>query len=329
MQPDDNATPLSDLAAKAGGFLGGLGRRALITLCCLIGASIAGATFTQEAGLPAPSSFWLFLSAFIGLVALIPARLPRSPDEALPPACGAALCFFWSLVGMPWQFTLIWGGCAAFACLALLRKGNLGLSWSALPALLIGLYGYFSGLASGTSKGAPLWTFVLPLLAAWGAQRLRALRHARRPRPAGAPDPALAVFCDEYAASAHLLREKTAQLPPGPRPRVHGIADGAEKILHCMASDPADIAGGKRFLARYLKAAHNVVDDYIRLMPEADRQNEAAATLAQAERALAGLEKAFADEHSALLRNDAANLEAELKVLDTLLKMDGKPPARL
>ena len=130
--------------------------------------------------------------------------------------------------------------------------------------------------------------------------------------------------CAGFHASAVDLLNKQFLLPP----RMHGhilqIAHSTEDILECMRSDAADRPGGVKFLARYLLATHNIVDQYLRLSHEGKDVTEVGPVLAKSENLLARLESAFKDEHKQLLQNDTVNLTAELNVLDTLLKMEGR-----
>lgn len=142
--------------------------------------------------------------------------------------------------------------------------------------------------------------------------------------PQAAIDKALAARIGEFRKSASDLQEKSRQLPLKVRNHVGGIALATDRILNCMRDDPNDVSPGDRFLARYLKAAHNIVDDYTRLSAQGGEHQSIAETLARSEGLLERLQSVFAMEHEKLLQNDTINLTAELNVLDKLLKMDGR-----
>lgn len=127
-----------------------------------------------------------------------------------------------------------------------------------------------------------------------------------------------------FHASAVDLLHKQFHLPPRLRGHIVQIAGSTENILECMRTDAADRANGSKFLAHYLPAAHKIVDQYLRLSREGKDFDEVTKVLARSEDLLARLESAFKDEHKQLLHNDAVNLTAELNVLDTLLKMEGR-----
>lgn len=128
---------------------------------------------------------------------------------------------------------------------------------------------------------------------------------------------------NEYEKAAHELLYKQKRLPENIARHVGGIVSAAFSIVQCMRSDPQDRDAGSKFLARYLKAAHMIVDEYVRLAGEKVTQEDVRTALARSEEILERLEKAFREEHASLLRNDAINYTAELNTLDTLLKMRG------
>lgn len=155
-------------------------------------------------------------------------------------------------------------------------------------------------------------------------ERLRALEPPKEETPQSAEARALAARIEQFRAMSVRLTEKAASLPEDLRDPVAGITQSTEKILACMAEDPQDVAPGDRFLSRYLKAAHTVVDEHVRLAPQAGASREVSDALARSKDLLVRLEKAFAEEHAALLRNDTLNFTADLNVLDKLLRMEGK-----
>lgn len=321
-QPDILSAPLR-LAGKA---LASLGAHLLLFVSSLAGAGLILASYSAGPG-PAPSYFALFLTAFFGLSCLIPEKKPASLRELAPLFTGLFLCACWAWLGLPWQFTPIWGAAAAFLCRLLAAKGRLGFEWLQLPFLLLGLAAYYSGLEAAAPRPAPLVTLPLFALGGWlvilARDKLFALAEARR-RGAQLPDPALTAKLEAFSDRARHLAHKAESLPPGVRPKVLGIAAGTEKLLDSMRADAGDTAAGDRFLSRYLKAAHDVVDEYARLAAEADNRPNVAEALVRAERTLAALEQAFAEERLRMLNNDTVNFRAQLKVLDKLLRMDGR-----
>lgn len=328
MRPSGDSPDLvNDALSQLGKALRFIGSHLLLFFSSLAVAALVCATGSATPGLVSPSLFALFISAFFGFFLLLPARRPEQPQDIVPLVTGLSLCFAWTLYGLPWQYTPIWGATAAFFTKVLASRGRLGLAWSALPFLLAGLFSYYSGIEGSARLATPFWSLPLFALAGWlclefiriTAKRLRAARNKGKE-----PDFALARKLDAYRQSALRLSAGGQSLPSGVRATVCRISEGAQKIVQSMADDPADVSAGDRFLSRYLTAAHTVVADYLRLAQVSPGNQDIVDALVRAERTLAALDRAFAEEYVRLLRNDTMSFRAELAALDTLLTMDGR-----
>ncbi|WP_454124188.1 5-bromo-4-chloroindolyl phosphate hydrolysis family protein [Kosakonia sp. Marseille-Q7440] len=112
-------------------------------------------------------------------------------------------------------------------------------------------------------------------------------------------------------------------LPDALNIHLTGIATLADKILQCMETDPRDVVPGRRFLERYLPlvekiaARGQILSD--QLSDEAQRQKAITELAVVLER----VERAFEQQHQALLENDSLDLDAELLTIDNMLKADG------
>jgi hypothetical protein len=165
-------------------------------------------------------------------------------------------------------------------------------------------------------------------------QVLRQEREARlmagKPGLIAAKPPQASGPYAEYSLQATRLLSKKAKLPPKMQQHLNALFLSSGSIITCMEEDPGDRPAGTRFLDRYLPAVHKTVDEYIRLSdsarPMGDKveQVKLKAALEQTETILERMVQAFQEEHGNLLRNDAMRFTADLNVLDTLLKMDGK-----
>lgn len=142
--------------------------------------------------------------------------------------------------------------------------------------------------------------------------------------PQAAMDRELARRIELFRESSSDLQAKARPLPGKVKGHVDGIALATDKIIISMRDDPNDVSLGDRFLSRYLKAAHKLVDDYARLSAQGGDYQNIAESLAKCEALLERLQKAFEEEHRRLLQNDTVDFTAELNVLDKLLKMDGR-----
>lgn len=426
--PSDAAEFLGAAANRAAA----LAKRLMLHIMALFGGIVVRSTVVMG-GVAAPESapFSLIFIAYMGLICLFPRGMSATVSGLIPTASGILLCLLWSFWGVPWQFSLVWGGALAWAVRLLARKGVMGWEWLTVPWLLLAMAFFFSDLRPLYGGSTPYWTFPLLAVAGWGGLRFYAgaafeteqrkiLRRSLRgvqealaagklplplesparqlaekagrfdtlcprlsekdaplvrelsdvsrslaglgagtggnaagsewtekvraamtrlnnalaarleeltPKAARSPlDEALAARLVEFASQARQLEDKKEGLPLDSRKHILGIGQAVDDILECMRADPADVAAGERFLARYLKAAHTVVDEHIRLARAAGRAATGEDLVRALERSGELLERlgtAFQKEYAALLRNDTITFTAELNVLDKLLKMEG------
>lgn len=136
-----------------------------------------------------------------------------------------------------------------------------------------------------------------------------------------------------FELSAGELWQKKNQLPEQLHPHIQGIYTSTLEMVNYLQSSPKGMRPASNFLDRYLKATHRVLDEFIRLNAKTGQapnqmmqQNNAALNqaLTRSEHLLSRLESAFASELAHLQQNDMISLSAELGVLDSLLKMDGR-----
>ena len=429
---DFDSRGLSGFVTQLTEFLVGLGSRLLVHCSSLILAAIIGSATTLPGtaggfGAGAAATGALIFSLYIGFICLVPRGMGMRPDWLIPNGAGLLLVVLWQIFGFPWQMAVIWGGGLTWTIRLLMKRGMMDWEWSVIPALLIGMFGFFD-LLLPRAPGSPPYLF-FPVLAAAGwaailfyskifgdtvqagvlkeacARLERLAADKRQPRDFGPvmrelasqgrellklkprldgstaditrtldqisakvarlgsrltpegtarvkaqlermgkvmddrlselapPEPdtperaeerALAVRLEGFRAATRQLADKRYGLPAELQKHVDGIAIAADQIIQCMRDDPNDVARGDRFLSRYLKSAHTVIDEYVRLSAQGGQYSQVAETLEKAKSLLARMEAAFADEHAALLRNDTVNFTAELNVLDKLLKMDGR-----
>lgn len=136
---------------------------------------------------------------------------------------------------------------------------------------------------------------------------------------------AVAIKMQPFRKKAEELLWKKDQLPENMQEHVENIYHSALAIIECMSTDPKDVEPGTRFLERYLPAVQKVMDEYLRLSQgKAGHSSELTRAFDLSAELLARLDKAFAGEHEGLMQNDVLHFTAELKVLDSLLKMEGR-----
>ena len=108
-------------------------------------------------------------------------------------------------------------------------------------------------------------------------------------------------------------------------PYIGGISDSARAIIDLMVIEPRNFSDGDMFLARYLAAALRLVEEHNSLAADYAGQDSASPDhpLARSLDILKRLDKAFKDRLIALRGNKKMDFNADLAVLDKLLKMDG------
>jgi hypothetical protein len=300
-----NDSPAAAFADRAVAFFSGTALRLLTHCLSLAAAAIACAA--SPAALPRAHAAFLVIAVYVGCVCLFPGGARKRADWIVPTAVGVSQCLIWSIWGLPWRLTILWGGLQTWTIRLLVRKGAPDWDWTAAPWLLIALYGFISHLAPPPDAPFPLPSFPVFTVCGWGILFL----HKRR---------GVTARLDAWGEASRAIRSKAHSLPARMRAAVHGITGSADKILDILRADPQSAAAGASFLSRYLEATRAVADDYARLAGREGADQDLSRSVIILER----LEKAFADEYARLLRRDAATFAADLKVLDALLRIDGK-----
>ena len=309
--------PALDIAAKWGARsleeLKGFGKRIFAHIAIFAAASaVAVSAGTVLAG----------LCAYVGGVCIIARGMSAKPAWVIPAVTGAAQAILLALFGFPFPQALFWGGAQSWLQRLLQKRTRMGIEWGMLLFILpLGIYllgqtplliltGSFAGMAVAGG-----------LLSLAVDRKVAAEAKAEELRKLGPPEPAKVAA---YRASLADFSGKIRDLPQSARAVATSIAASSGSILDCMAADPRDLEVGHRFLNRYFKAAHSVVDKHISLSRENVITPEIMAALARSEETLTRLDEVFAKEHARLLANDASDFSADLAVIDTLLKMDGR-----
>jgi len=105
-------------------------------------------------------------------------------------------------------------------------------------------------------------------------------------------------------------------LPASVQIEINKIIAQAEKIRHCMVTDPRDEARGRQFLERYLPVIYNVVNK-AKSMGWPDEEHQVVITFLQDQAS------PFDAMYQELLKNDKDDLKAEIALGEQLLRMDG------
>ncbi len=276
------------------------------------------------------------LATYTGLICLVARDMRMHVTWLMPLGLGLGQMLLAWGIGLPFYEALFWGGAQAFVQRMFMKRYAMGSEWGAAvllfplalkfcassPYIALTL-GSFALIAGG---GYMFWQVRARL-----ALKKEAIQEAHKKMAEAAAS--AAPFAQEnsvaeYKASIAKLRTKQLLLPKSMQASVAAISKSTEAMLVCMQEDRRDKEPGEKFLRRYLPATHAVLENYCRLAGTAKANTHASeditAALQHSEEVLQRLEQAFAHEHSALLRNDIDDFSADLKVLDTLLKMEGR-----
>ncbi len=327
MSPSQDATTNGSFIQKAIDYIKGFGMRLLVHGAALLCAGVvAGASIGS----------FVFLGTYLGIICLVPRETSMKKQWLMPTSIGLVqmLCGF--VLGLPLYQCIFWGGFQTFIQRMLAKKFSLGLEWIvcifllpvALDSLmgtpnLMGLLASFVGLSLG---GGLFWQILNKFNKNKKSQKSPNEANVQQQatqqttsQPENTND--IDVF-KQYRDSIAKLRIKQILLPKNIQQSLQSLISSAEAIITCMVEDKRDIELGKRFLNRYLPATHSVLDNYRRHCKDASTNPQIAHALSQSETIILRLEQAFAYEYSHLQRNNIDDFSAELRVLDTLLKME-------
>ncbi len=277
-------------------------------------------------------------AVYFGIICLIPRGMSVKAEWLVPTVTGAIQVFIALALKLPIPEALLWGGVQTFLQRTIMQRFNMGTEWIAglclVPLIFIYSPNMFSNIlffiafmalaAFGGSYGI-LRSRLEARKAAVEAEKLEQEKEkaAEKIRQEKANDPFYL-----YTESIADLRSKLLLLPQEMQTVLIDLTKSADAIIICMREDKRDIAPGEKFLKRYLPATHSVLENYYKLsgadVSDTTSANNLQKALTESEEVLKRLALAFEQEHSVLLRNDVDDFSADLKVLDTLLKMDGR-----
>ena len=270
----------------------------------------------------------LFICTYAGVLALIPSRFTLGAEQIIPMLAGLGPALAFIFTGVPWQITPLWIGLTALLCRFIHQRGQLPEAVALTPLSLLALLVFGLDL-SGLSKIAfPFWPVFFGLAAWLGARSLRSLeKYQALVKNPVLKDKDKRRRLMEYTALIHELESKIAETPLDMHPYIGGIADAASAIIDLMVSRPRTFATGDQFLARYLAAALRLIDEHTGLAADYAGQTPATDTghpLTRSRDILERLLKVFNDHLKAMKADKKLDFQADLAVLDILLKMDGR-----
>ena len=300
-------------AARRMEELKALGKRLFVHLAMLVAAVTVG--ISETSGIAA-------LCIYVGGICVVARGIAVHPAWIIPAGCGVLQTVLLGLFGLSFPEALFWGGMQTWAQRLFLNRFRMGSEWAVmLPVLPISIY-ILPSMPLATLAVSFAGMLAIGISLSRAVERKQTLEaKAEEQEKLGPPEPPRVV---EYRASLADFSKKLPNLPEQVRGVAESIAVHTGDILSNMATDERDLDRGHRFLNRYFKAAHSVVDSYISLAREKVVTAEMAEALAKSEETLVRLDEVFAKEHTRMLKNDLTDFSADLAVIDTLLKMDGR-----
>lgn len=313
---DGDDQGLGDLAkwgARALEELKGLGKRVFVHLAVFVCAAATAIT---------TKSVMAGFCVYVGGICIVARGISLTPGWLVPAGAGVVQAVLLVMFGIPLHQALFWGGAQSWLQRLLQKRLRMGGEWGALLLILPGAVYLFSSastlLLTGAFAGVAVVGCITGRLAARRAEQT-AKRRELSCQAGGEPEKVA-----RHRASLGDFKLKVADLPHAVRPFGESIAISASDILECMTTDERDLEPGHRFLNRYFRAAHGVVEKHISLSREQVITPELADALEKSREMLIRLDEAFAKEHTRLLQNDVTDFSADIAVIDTLLKMDGR-----
>ena len=312
-EDDPGLGVLAKWGARTLAELKGLGKRIFVHLAVFVCAAAAAVT---------TKSFLAGFCVYVGGICIVARGMSLSAAWLIPAGAGVLQAVLLALFGFPLPQALFWGGAQSWLQRLVQKRLCMGGEWGVLLFILPGAIYLFSAtpvaLLAGSFAGVAVIGGMLSQFAARRAQTAAKIRDMQR---RGLSEPEKVAM---YRASLADFKAKIVNLPHTVRPFGESIAISAGDIMDCMATDTRDLEPGHRFLNRYFKAAHSVVEKHISLSRETVITRELADALEKSREMLVRLDEVFAKEHTRLLQNDLTDFSADLAVIDTLLKMDGR-----
>jgi len=103
--------------------------------------------------------------------------------------------------------------------------------------------------------------------------------------------------------------------------QIQDICRTGAEIFEYIRKNPGDLKKAKQFINYYLDATEKIVNRYVQLSSAKDKSAEVDASLKKVEETLASIDETYKKQLNNLLENDVLDLNTEIKVLETTMKM--------
>ncbi len=326
--------PIQKIAKERPSLAQGYGKRLAIHALSLLAALAVSSSLPPEFMTTARRAA-LFLCTYAGLIALLPHTIKRRGLDIIPvlAGLGPAVAFIFS--GAPWQLVFLWAGIAALLSRLLFFRNRMKSALLLLPVLSLALISFGLDLQPLSPISFPLCCAVTALAAWLGSRALRSMSRleAIQDNPI-LQDKGKRRRIMDYYKQLHDLEAKITETPMELHRHITSMSDDGKAMLTFMVHTPAVFPSGERFLTRYLPKALELIDTHMDLLAdqqaegaadqEADAQAKPDSQVARSAELIARLAQAFQDQLKTLRDDKNINIDADLAVLDKLLKMDGQ-----
>lgn len=104
---------------------------------------------------------------------------------------------------------------------------------------------------------------------------------------------------------------------------IQDICKTGADIFDYIRKNPDDFKKAKQFINYYLDTTEKIVNRYVQLSAAKDKSSEIEASLKKVEETLASIDQTYKKQLHNLMENDVLDLNTEIKVLETTMKMGG------
>ncbi|HPS56964.1 MAG TPA: 5-bromo-4-chloroindolyl phosphate hydrolysis family protein [Spirochaetota bacterium] len=104
--------------------------------------------------------------------------------------------------------------------------------------------------------------------------------------------------------------------------QIQDICKTGAEIFDYIRKNPDDLRKAKQFINYYLDTTEKIVNRYVQLSVAKEKSTEVGASLKKVEETLASIDETYKKQLHNLLENDVLDLNTEIKVLETTMKME-------
>jgi len=104
--------------------------------------------------------------------------------------------------------------------------------------------------------------------------------------------------------------------------QIQDICKTGAEIFEYIRENPEDLKKAKQFINYYLDTTEKIVNTYVQLSSAKEKSPEVHASLKKVEETLSSIDLTYKKQLHNLLENDVLDLNTEIKVLETTMKLE-------